>query len=209
MSQTASTAHGNPNISKILQRHDSRQKNPRPGQDDHTPLQRKQLDAPRKKSPGECLCRPRADNPHSRRYPRTPRRRGSPTYMLRTRRESARRGSQQLQEIFMVDEPLDGRRAALLVRQFPGVTGALILLEGGAVLGGQLPDWLNLEAALQAPEVLHILSGLSSNLNQGKRHNQDLLPSPRQRRSPSYIAGRLFFWSPTVAGSYYQDCNSD
>jgi hypothetical protein len=54
----------------------------------------------------------------------------------------------------MVDEPLDGRRAALLVRQFPGVTGALILLEGGAILGGQLPDALNLEAALQAPEVL-------------------------------------------------------
>ena len=68
--------------------------------------------------------------------------------------EPARRGVEQLQEIFMVDEPLDGRRAALLVRQFPGVTGALILLEGGVVLGGQLPDWLNLEAALQAPEVL-------------------------------------------------------
>lgn len=68
--------------------------------------------------------------------------------------EPARRGVEQLQEIFMVDEPLDGRRAALLVRQFPGVTGALILLEGGAILGGQLPDALNLEAALQAPEVL-------------------------------------------------------
>jgi hypothetical protein len=67
---------------------------------------------------------------------------------------SARRGVEQLQEIFMVDEPLDGRRVALLVRQFPGVNGALILLEGGAVLGGQLPHWLNLEAALQAPEAL-------------------------------------------------------
>ena len=66
----------------------------------------------------------------------------------------ARRGVQQLQEIFMVDEPLDGRRVALLVRQFPGVNGALILLEGGAVLGGQLPHWLNLEAAIQAPEAL-------------------------------------------------------
>jgi hypothetical protein len=68
--------------------------------------------------------------------------------------QPARRGVEQLQEIFMVDEPLDGRRVAFLVRQFPGVTGALILLESGAVLGGQLPDWLNLEAALQAPEVL-------------------------------------------------------
>ena len=68
--------------------------------------------------------------------------------------EAARRGVEQLQEIFMVDEALDGRKVASLVRQFPGVTGALILLEGGAILGGQLPDWLNLEAALQAPEVL-------------------------------------------------------
>ena len=66
----------------------------------------------------------------------------------------AGRGVEQLQEIFMVNEPLDGRRVALLLRQFPEVTGALILLEGGAVLGGQLPEALNREAALQAPEVL-------------------------------------------------------
>ena len=54
----------------------------------------------------------------------------------------------------MVSEPLNGRRVALLLQQFPGVTGALILLEGGPVLGGKLPDSLSLEAALQAPEVL-------------------------------------------------------
>jgi hypothetical protein len=66
----------------------------------------------------------------------------------------AGRGTGLLQEIFMTSEPLDGRRVASLVRQFPGVTGALILLEGGAVLGGQLPESLNTEAALQAPEVL-------------------------------------------------------
>ena len=68
--------------------------------------------------------------------------------------QAAHRGVEQLQQIFMVDQPLDGTRVAFLVRQFPGVTGALILLQGGAVLGGQLPDPLNLEAALQAPEVL-------------------------------------------------------
>jgi hypothetical protein len=66
----------------------------------------------------------------------------------------AGRGLGLLQEIFMTSEPLDGRRVASLVRQFPGVTGALILLEGGAVLGGQLPTSLNMEAALQAPAVL-------------------------------------------------------
>jgi hypothetical protein len=66
----------------------------------------------------------------------------------------AGRGMGLLQEIFMTSEPLDGRRVASLVRQFPGVTGALILLQGGAVLGGQLPESLNMDAALQAPEVL-------------------------------------------------------
>jgi hypothetical protein len=67
---------------------------------------------------------------------------------------TAGRGMGTLQEIFMTSEPLDGRRVASLIRQFPGVTGALILLEGGAVLGGQLPESLNMEAALQTPEVL-------------------------------------------------------
>jgi hypothetical protein len=66
----------------------------------------------------------------------------------------AGRGMGLLQEIFMTSEPLDGRRVASLVRQFPGVTGALILLQGGAVLGGQLPECLNMDAALQVPEVL-------------------------------------------------------
>jgi hypothetical protein len=63
-------------------------------------------------------------------------------------------GVKKLQEIFMVDEFLDGGTVASLLLQFPGVTGALILIDGGAILGGQLPDWLSLEAALRAPEVL-------------------------------------------------------
>jgi len=119
------------------------------GQDDHTPSD-ETSGAHREKLPGTFVS---ASNRQSAFEP-------APEDGLADRaryepgEESARRGVEQLQEIFMVDEPLDGRRAALLVRQFPGVTGALILLEGGAILGGQLPDWLNLEAALQAPEVL-------------------------------------------------------
>jgi len=66
----------------------------------------------------------------------------------------ARRGVERLQEIFMTSRPLDGRRVASLVQELPGINGALILLEGGVVLGGQLPESLSLEAALQAPEVL-------------------------------------------------------
>ena len=123
------------------------------GQDDHTPSD-ETSSAHREKLPGTFVS---ASNRQSAFEP-APEDGPAGAFAHRTcyepGEEPARRGVEQLQEIFMVDEPLDGRRAALLVRQFPGVTGALILLEGGAVLGGQLPDWLNLEAALQAPEVL-------------------------------------------------------
>jgi hypothetical protein len=54
----------------------------------------------------------------------------------------------------MTSRPLDGRRVASLVQELPGINGALILLEGGVVLGGQLPESLSVEAALQAPEIL-------------------------------------------------------
>jgi hypothetical protein len=66
----------------------------------------------------------------------------------------ARQGVERLQEIFMTSRHLDGRRVASLVQELPGINGALILLEGGVVLGGQLPESLSLEAALQAPEIL-------------------------------------------------------
>jgi hypothetical protein len=68
--------------------------------------------------------------------------------------ELAHQGVERLREIFMTSRPLDGRRVASLVQELPGINGALILLEGGVVLGGQLPESLNVEAALQAPEIL-------------------------------------------------------
>jgi hypothetical protein len=80
----------------------------------------------------------------------------------------AGRGMVLLQEIFMTSEPLDGRRVASLVRQFPGVTGALILLERGAVLGGQLPESLNMEAALQTPEILRNFLRFILELDEGE-----------------------------------------
>ena len=49
--------------------------------------------------------------------------------------ELARQGVERLQEIFMTSRPLDGRRVASLVQELPGINGALILLEGGVVLG--------------------------------------------------------------------------
>jgi hypothetical protein len=68
--------------------------------------------------------------------------------------ELAQQGVERLQDIFMTSKPLDGRRVASLVQELPGINGALILLGGGIVLGGQLPESLSVEAALQAPEIL-------------------------------------------------------
>jgi hypothetical protein len=81
----------------------------------------------------------------------------------------ALQGAERLQEIFMTSRPLDGRRVASLVQELPGINGALILLEGGVVLGGQLPESLSLEAALQAPEVLKNFTRFISGVEAGQR----------------------------------------
>jgi hypothetical protein len=65
-----------------------------------------------------------------------------------------RQGMERLQDLFMTSQTLDGRTVAALVKDLPGVTGALIMLQGGVLLGGQLPESCNQEAALQAPELL-------------------------------------------------------
>ena len=68
--------------------------------------------------------------------------------------EFTRQGMERLQDIFMTSQTLDGRTVAALVQDLPSVTGALIMLQGGVLLGGQLPESCNQEAALQAPELL-------------------------------------------------------
>jgi hypothetical protein len=65
-----------------------------------------------------------------------------------------RQAMERLQDIFMTSQTLDGRTVATLVQDLPDVTGALIMLQGGVLLGGQLPESCNQEAALQAPELL-------------------------------------------------------
>ena len=82
--------------------------------------------------------------------------------------ERARLGVESLQEIFMTSRPLDGRKVASLIREWPGVNGVLILMEGGVVLGGQLPAWLSLEAALQTPAVLESLTRFISEVERGQ-----------------------------------------
>ena len=63
-------------------------------------------------------------------------------------------GLERLQEIFLTDDFLDARQVAKLLRAFPKVKGALILLEDGTVMGGDLPEGFNLEAAFAAPDLL-------------------------------------------------------
>jgi len=60
-------------------------------------------------------------------------------------------GLERLQEIFLTDDFLDARLVAKLLRAFPKVKGALILLEDGTVIGGDLPEGFQLDAAFAAP----------------------------------------------------------
>jgi hypothetical protein len=61
---------------------------------------------------------------------------------------------ERLQEIFLTDDYLDARQVAKLLRAFPKVKGALILLEDGTVVGGDLPEDFHLESAFSAPGLL-------------------------------------------------------
>jgi hypothetical protein len=74
-------------------------------------------------------------------------------------------GLERLQEIFLTDDFLDARQVAKLLCAFPKVKGALILLEDGTVMGGDLPEGFNLEAAFAAPELLRASRKFVETLN--------------------------------------------
>jgi hypothetical protein len=61
---------------------------------------------------------------------------------------------ERLQEIFLTDDFLDAHQVAKLLRALPKVKGALILLEDGTVMGGNLPEGFHLDAAFAAPGLL-------------------------------------------------------
>ena len=65
-----------------------------------------------------------------------------------------RLGLERLQEIFLTDDFLDARQVAKLLCAFPKVKGALILMEDGTVMGGDLPEGFNLDASFAAPNLL-------------------------------------------------------
>ncbi|HZC34347.1 MAG TPA: hypothetical protein VE242_01970 [Chthoniobacterales bacterium] len=76
-----------------------------------------------------------------------------------------RLGLERLQEIFLTDDFLDAGQVAKLLRAFPKVKGALILLENGTVMGGDLPQGFELEAAFAAPGLLRASREFAKTLN--------------------------------------------
>jgi hypothetical protein len=76
-----------------------------------------------------------------------------------------RLGLERLQEIFLTDEFLDARQVAKLLRAFPKVKGALVLLEDGTVMGGDLPESFNLAAAFAAPNLFRASREFVNSLN--------------------------------------------
>ena len=77
-------------------------------------------------------------------------------------------GLERLQEIFLTDDFLDARQVAKLLRAFPKVKGALILLEDGTVMGGDLPEGFNLGAAFAAPDLLRASRKFADAMNGSK-----------------------------------------
>jgi hypothetical protein len=65
-----------------------------------------------------------------------------------------RRGLELLQELFLTDDFLDAGQVAQLLRGFPKVRAALIMLDEGTVLGGDLPENYRASAALPAPALM-------------------------------------------------------
>jgi hypothetical protein len=76
-----------------------------------------------------------------------------------------RLGLERLQEIFLTDDFLDARQVAKLLRAFPKVKGALILLEDGTVMEGDLPEGFNLAASFAAPNLFRASREFVNSLN--------------------------------------------
>lgn len=87
----------------------------------------------------------------------TPTRRHAETSVYPLRRI----GLERLQEIFLTDDLLDASEVAKLLGRFPKVKGALIMLNDGKPLGGELPGGYNAQKALGAPALLRATQELN------------------------------------------------
>jgi hypothetical protein len=73
---------------------------------------------------------------------------------VRPSKPQRRRGLELLQELFLTDDFLDAGQVAQLLGGFPKVRAALIMLDDGTVLGGDLPENYRASAALPAPALM-------------------------------------------------------
>jgi len=73
-----------------------------------------------------------------------------------------RRGLELLQELFLTDDFLDAGQVAQLLCGFPKVRAALIMLDDGTVLGGDLPPNYRAGAALPAPALMRAVREFGS-----------------------------------------------
>jgi hypothetical protein len=72
----------------------------------------------------------------------------------RSPKPQRRRGLEQLQELFLTDDFLDAGQVAQLLQAFPKIRTALIMLDDGTVLGGELPEKYRAGAALPAAALM-------------------------------------------------------
>ena len=80
------------------------------------------------------------------------------------RKPPRRAGLERLQEIFMTEDLLDAREVATLIARFPKVSGTLILLGEGALMGGNLPKEFRSEATALVPKLLETVREFGNRL---------------------------------------------
>ena len=83
----------------------------------------------------------------------------SPTGEVRQPRSSnlCREGYERLQELYLTDEPVDGSMIAEYVSRLPRVTGVVIMLSDGAVLGGEV-------GALISAKIVHLVTNFVTHI---------------------------------------------
>jgi len=77
-----------------------------------------------------------------------------------------RAAMERLQELFLLEEDLDGPRVAEEILKLPRIHGALVI-RGQAVLGGRLPEPYDPRVALSAPELIEQLAQFTAALGGG------------------------------------------